>query len=171
MKTSSLLVNGALHSAIAGANSFPALAGIAIQYYFEVNGGIVHFTSGPVSTGGVGNKEGNLHRLSHVSRKLAEMYGFTMFDHPIWETQLKILADRWLAEGNSGYCWPIMREFYETVFRSKLMKVQMLWLLPDWKSSTGSQDEKRICDELGIPIRLLSPAIFSDLPQLALAKS
>lgn len=167
MKTQSLLVNGALHAAIAGADSFPALARIAIKHHLEVHGGIIHFASGPVSTGGAGNKEENLHRLAHASRKLTEMYGFVMFDHPIWEDRIKVLAARWEAKpGNSGYCWPIMKDFYRRLFNQKALKVQGLWLLPEWGTSTGARDEKEVCVKNNIPINYLAPSIFSDLPPL-----
>ena len=106
----------------------------------------VAMISGPVTTGGRGSIEENLHVLSAAVNQVYEK-GISLFDQNPFEAKIQEAKTRIVYE---GYCQPVLDEFYKPIFESGL--VARMYFLPDWQSSTGARWERAECERLGMEI-------------------
>ncbi|MDB4992563.1 MAG: hypothetical protein JWL75_808 [Parcubacteria group bacterium] len=106
----------------------------------------VAMVSGPITTGGRGSIEENLHLLSAAVQQAHEK-GIHMFDQNPFEDKLQEAKAKIVYE---GYCQPVLDEFYKPIFESGL--VASMYFLPDWQTSTGARWERTECERLGIEI-------------------
>mgnify|MGYP001588536864 FL=1 len=152
-----------LKQRIARARSFERLAEIAVGHVIRDLGDKTHIVSGPISTGGVGSRTGNMARIKWTNDQLAQQ--FTIFDHSLFEDKIFALKKAWLLSGGRGYCWPILDTVYSRIFESGC--IVELHLMPDWRSSTGSQWEKQTCQQLGIKVTDIPLSFYDKMPTLA----
>lgn len=118
------------------ADTFEALAEVAIKNLCGRKG--LSIVCGPITTGGTGNQTHNFEVFNATIRGL-ERRGKQLFNQVPYEFGLRRLAYKWEAEGNSGYCMPILTVFYSRVFESGA--VTEGWFIPGWKSSFGARWE------------------------------
>lgn len=142
-----------LHAEGVTADSFGALAEVALERLRAVGpSGVV---CGPITTGGTGHQILNLEVFNATINGL-QRRGERMFTQIPYEFGLRRLAHAWEeTEGNTGYCMPILDEFYTRLFESGL--ITRGWFIPGWSSSFGSQYERKKLSS--------QKAIVSDLSQ------
>lgn len=110
---------------------------------------------GPITTGGTGNTAMNLDVLRAVRLRLCEA-GAEIFDQTRYSEELRGYEKQWrLQNGSADYCWPILTEFYDPVFRAWIVGHAVF--VPHSKTSRGATWEENTLGELGIPIRHLTP--------------
>lgn len=148
---------------ISRARSFERLAEIAAGYVIRDLGDKTHIVSGPISTGGVGSRDGNMVRIKWTNDQLAKR--FAIFDHSLFEDKIFELKRAWLLSGGKNYCWPILDTVYSRIFESGCI-VEM-HLMPDWRSSIGSKWERQTCQQLGIKITDIPLSFYDKMPLLA----
>lgn len=142
-------------------NPLRALAEIAKKHLRDqVNDyGCCGIVCGPMTTGGTGNETYNFEifvATIHGLRKLGE----NIFNQLPYERRLHSLAEKWKAQGNSGYCFPILTDFYTPIFESKY--IAQGWFLPTWASSKGADFEHSKFNELRISTSYLDPELIYD---------
>jgi hypothetical protein len=119
------------------ATSFEALAEIALKNLGDQGpSGIV---CGPISTGGTNNQIHNFEVFNATIRGLKRR-GESIFSQVAYEFGLRRLAYEWEAQGNTGYCMPILTVFYAHLFESGL--ITRGWFIPGWRSSLGACFER-----------------------------
>lgn len=94
---------------------------------------------GPITTGGTGNQTYNFQIFNAVIRGL-ERSGKQLFNQVPYEFGLRKLAHAWEAAGNTGYCLPILTEFYAKLFESGAICEG--YFIPGWESSFGARWER-----------------------------
>ncbi len=120
----------------------------------------VHMVSGPISTGGVGSLEGNIHIFKSTIEHLAEAEGLNMFSQLPFQDKMIELAREWHeAHPKESYCMPILSEFYEPIFASG--HVECLHFIHGWEQSKGSRWEHDGCSRWKIERRYLLRQTFS----------
>lgn len=108
----------------------------------------LHMVSGPISTGGRGSLQENRRVLGAIIEGLHRQ-GLPVYSQMPYEDKLVEFAAIWRRRpGNSGYCWPILHEFYEHVFSSG--RISTLHFIPGYETSTGAKWEHDECDRWGI---------------------
>jgi len=136
------------------ASTFEDLALIAIRVLkrasFASPGRRVVEVCGPISTGGLGSIEANMEHFTNAVSAVIDS-GVQVFSQVPFEAKIAVLRARWYKDGNSGYCMPILEDFYRKVFESGL--VTEFWFLPGWQNSTGSKWEMKEAHRLGISAR------------------
>jgi hypothetical protein len=135
------------------ADTFEALAEKAVTNLRGMqNLGMV---CGPITTGGTGNQIHNFEVFNATVRGL-ERRGKKLFNQVPYEFGLRRLAYKWEAEGNTGYCMPILTVFYARVFESKV--VTEGWFIPGWHSSFGARWEREKLSNEGCMVHDLTHA-------------
>jgi hypothetical protein len=131
------------HLELKGVSNFKQLGAFGLAIIGRTPGAM-HMASGPISTGGVGSVEGNMHVLGYAIDHLAEKLGLPVFSQMPFEPKMAELAAIWAAEsGKTLYCMPILEDFYEGVFSSgKVVKVHFVH---GWESSFGAGWEHEGC--------------------------
>lgn len=119
------------------ADSFEALADIAVASLAGKKG--LSIACGPISTGGTGNQLRNFEVFNATIRGL-ERRGVSLFNQVTYEYGMRHLAHAWEAEGNIGYCMPILTVFYARLFESGAIVEG--WFIPGWQSSLGARWER-----------------------------
>lgn len=94
---------------------------------------------GPITTGGTGNQTYNFQVFNAVVRGLTRC-GKHVFNQIPYEYGLRRLAHKWEAEGNNGYCMPILTVFYARILESGAFGEGDF--IPGWRSSFGAQWER-----------------------------
>ncbi len=117
----------------------------------------VAMLSGPVSTGGRGSIEENLHLLS-AAVDLAYAKGVMVFDQNPFESKLHEIK---ASLPSNGYAQAILDDFYLPIFESRL--VSKMYFLPDWQTSTGATWERAQCERLSIEIIEYPPDWLKEL--------
>lgn len=111
----------------------------------ESNGHQVVTICGPMSTGGLGNIEANMHRFRQAI-DAAQDNGLVVFNQvPFQEAIVRITGYK---EG-SEYCMDILEIFYRNIFESGYISKTLF--LPGWQSSRGASWERELVTSLGIP--------------------
>lgn len=105
--------------------------------------------SGPISTGGKGSRDENLKVYAKAIEYLRNK-NLLVFNQIIVEDLILSHLKKWQAEGNTGYCMPILEEFYLPLFKSGM--VSRLMFMPGWQSSFGAKWERNIAKSLSIEI-------------------
>ena len=140
------------------AESFETLAKLAIgELTLLGRAGIV---CGPISTGGCGSAEDNFLVFNRTIISLQDE-GFPIFSQIPYESGIGKLRQAWNDAGNSGYCMPILHEFYAPLFRTGL--ITCAWFIPGWESSFGARWEREECKKLGIKTCDLDPGWIKSL--------
>lgn len=100
---------------------------------------------GPISTGGVGNLEGNIAVFEQTIRKL-KGEGRHIFD------QLPFEKPMWRIIKTPYYRGPdhLLEAFYLPIFKSGYIKA--LYFIPNWQTSYGANWEHKLGKKLGIEI-------------------
>lgn len=132
------------------ADSFSALSALALM---ELRGKGADFVivCGPITTGGRGSVEENVRAIRLVIDYLGSYFEEKVFDQLPYEATLWSLKDEWEAqECNSGYCLPILEEFYLPIYQSGL--IVRAYFLPGWESSFGACWEREQLMKLPIAI-------------------
>lgn len=135
------------------AETFEALADKAVANLQGMNG--LGMVCGPITTGGTGNQIHNFEVFNATVRGL-ERRGNKLFNQVPYEFGLRRLAYKWEAEGNTGYCMPILSVFYARVFESGA--ICKGWFIPGWRSSFGARWEREKLATEGCAIHDLSHA-------------
>lgn len=134
------------------AASFEDLASIALTILVRMQAEQkdVHQICGPISTGGLGNKEANLRRFQNAII-VAKRRGLLVFDQMPFEGVIGRLAtEHRERSGTNAYCEEILTVFYKNVFGSGVIKTAHF--LPDWQTSHGTTWERKHLAEIGIGI-------------------
>lgn len=126
------------------ADTFADLVPIALRVIKRMSPPLA-MISGPVSTGGRGSIEANLHMLS-AAVDLAYAKGHNVFDQNPFEAKLQELKNQCVHE--NGYCQELLDHFYKPIFESGAIK--RMYFLPDWQTSVGARWERSQCERLGI---------------------
>ena len=137
------------------ADSFAALAEIGLAELKKLGSGL-GIVCGPISTGGLGDAEKNFEVFNAAIWSL-QRKGHKLFVQIPYEGSLGRLRQRWEADNpeNTGYCMPILTEFYGPLFKSGL--IDFSWFIPGWQSSFGATWERNELQELGVGIVDLTP--------------
>lgn len=111
---------------------------------------------GPISTGGFGSVEDNLFALKQTIHETANT-GISVFDQLKYETDFHAI----LKDFKGEYDFPILKYFYEPIFRST--KIKALFFLPLWDTSYGSIWERDLAQSLGIHAELIETMLLSEV--------
>lgn len=129
----------------------------------------VHMVSGPISTGGVGNREGNQKVFAGVIERIAENQDLSVFSQIPFEDKIVELKKAWAAQNpDADYCMPILTDFYEKIFSSG--KVAKLHFIHSYESSQGAVWEHDNCVRWKIEKTYLSPEVSRDLYEMVMKK-
>jgi hypothetical protein len=110
----------------------------------------VAMVSGPMTTGGKGSVEENL-KAYRKAIAFLESRGHKVFNQLLAEKAFRRHRETWKACNPEGkYCWPILHEFYEPVFRSGM--VRGIHFMPDWQSSIGCNRERELAELIPLEI-------------------
>jgi hypothetical protein len=90
---------------------------------------------GPISTGGLGSVAENIAAMDEMICELVER-GFPVFNQMPFEGAMERVHRAWKRSGETGYCWPILNDFYLPIFESGYIKT--LAFLRHWRDSTGA---------------------------------
>ena len=104
---------------------------------------------GPISTGGFGSFEKNV-VVFRVAFRTLSLRGFTVFNQMPLQDAIVRLHQRWKKKNGDGYCWPILHDVYEPLFRSG--HIAQGCFLSNWHTSEGARWEKSRMMALGIAI-------------------
>jgi len=144
--------------ALSAALTFKDLATIAINIIQRFPGEVC-MVSGPISTGGVGSREGNQKVFTKVIELLATEQSANIFSQVPLEDKIVDIYKKWhLNNPDETYCMPILDDFYRPLFSTG--KVGALHFIYGWESSFGSRWEHDNCDQWGIK-RYYLPQEFS----------
>ncbi len=124
-----------------------AEVGISILKEMRASGKPIIYIAGPVSTGGLGDIEKNLARLSEAI-KIASKHDLQVFDQAAFEGTMRRLSYKYLMV--DGYYLATLELFYKSIFESGL--ISKLFFLPDWQSSKGATWERNFAKTLGIAV-------------------
>lgn len=135
------------------AESFDALAKMAVANLKDMQH--LGMVCGPITTGGTGNQ---IHNFEIFNAAVLGLQGREkkIFNQVPYEFGLRRLAHKWEAEGNTGYCTPILTVFYARVFESGA--IDEGWFIPGWRSSFGARWEREKLAEQGCKIHDLTHA-------------
>ncbi|MBX4211048.1 hypothetical protein KW783_03710 [Candidatus Parcubacteria bacterium] len=107
----------------------------------------VYQVCGPISTGGLGSMDANVIRFRFAICEL-QRRGYNVFDQmPLQSAIVRVMKVAWREP---GYCLPIMDAIYRGIFASGYVDVAIF--LPDWLSSVGTRDERKMSHEFKIQI-------------------
>lgn len=136
--------------ALENATTLEEVAQIALCATLEIKaqGHQIVQICGPISTGGRGGLEANLHFFK-LATHVAVKNGFVVFDLPFFQDPI-IRVTHYGKEENGAYLWEILELFFEPIFRSGALS--KAFFLPGWQSSIGARWEREKLTELGIPI-------------------
>lgn len=154
--------------AIQDATTLDSMADIACAIVLRMPSGL-HFVSGPISTGGFGDVAKNRDILRAAIEELSRQ------GHPIWsqmpfEDKLVWFDAQWRKDGKStGYCWPILETFYESIFSTG--RFQVGHFLHGFESSIGARWEHENCGRWNISRRRLEPSFSRGLLEVAACAS
>ena len=113
-------------------------------------GGRAEIVCGPITTGGYNNVVVNLLVFNYAIEVL-QNYGRPMFSQMPYEAGLADLEHEWMLKNpGAPYCHPILTEFYDPLFRSKL--IAQAWFLPGWETSKGSTWERERLTDYRVPV-------------------
>lgn len=131
------------------ANPLRALAEVAKKYLHRqiCDHGCCGIVCGPMTTGGTGNETYNFEIFVATIHGLRNL-GENIFNQLPYERRLRDFMQEWVAKGNSGYCYPILTDFYAPLFESE--DITQGWFLPRWASSKGADFEHSKFGELRI---------------------
>ena len=101
---------------------------------------------GPISTGGKGSVEANLHAFNETIKELHEQ-GLSVFDQMPFELPMKKLREKFSP---NEYFESILTDFYHPLFESGA--ISRFYFMPDWQSSKGAKWEHEKAKELDIEI-------------------
>lgn len=121
------------------APSFEAMAEVAIAE-IEQLGASVSLVSGPITSGGTGVAEHNLAIFRACVRALLDEE-VVLWNQLRYHTCTVALVEEWHAQGNEGYCLPILHRFYRPVFATR--RFREAFFIPGWRKSYGSAWERR----------------------------
>ncbi len=142
------------------ATSFAQLKHIALRL-FNNRLNMFSIICGPISTGG--NVQQNILRFDATIDVIGQH--IDLFDQMPWEEKLGQLKKQWENLGNLGYCYPLLTEFYEPLFRSG--KIKRAYFLPGYKESVGASWEEDLCKKLRIEIMYLPETWFENMDPYA----
>lgn len=144
--------NDADYEAAHNAKDFHALAETAMTVLNRYPGKL-GMVSGPISTGGFGSPEKNMAVFRSVVEYLSTDKHLNIFSQVPFEIPMHRLHSEWTLSGNTGYCMPILNDFYDVIFGSG--KISDLYLIDGWQSSFGARHEVEFCKETDIEIHEL----------------
>lgn len=107
----------------------------------------VGMVCGPISTGGFGSIEANLHHFSKVISHLTQNHNLIIFDQIVFEAAIKRLKERLQPE---GYDWRILYDFYLPIFRTG--RITQKFFISGWENSIGTRWERAQAPLHGIKI-------------------
>jgi hypothetical protein len=122
---------------MAETKTFNELAQIAANELEKIGDCVV--ICGPISTGGFGNVQANIDALNKTVRYFRGC-GHVVFDNLIFEVHIARLMQDWKKKGNTGYCTPILEDFYQIVYQTGYIK--KAFFLPNWETSFGATWER-----------------------------
>ncbi len=134
------------------ASQFGDLVPIALDILERFEEPVV-IVSGPISTGGFGTRDKNLAAFTAAIKHL-QLQGRSVFDQTPFEVPLFRMAMEWVSLNRTGYCMPILNDFYGPVFRSG--RIHTVAFMRGWESSFGAQWERRVAGDI--------PLAIEDLP-------
>lgn len=135
-------------SALESCQSFTDLTKIALTIV-ERHGNGINMISGPISTGGTGNRKDNIKIFQGAIEYLYEDCNLKVLSQVPFEDKIEELWDVWKKENpKENYCVPVLEEFYEGIFSSG--KVEALHFIHGYESSRGACWEHNNCNRWGI---------------------
>lgn len=127
---------------------FPALLQATKVLLHKKNHALV---SGPITTGGFGNRFANLRRLE-AAVVVLQAYDHAVFNQGMLDAFFSGYIDTlWDSD---EYCMPILESFYLPLFEEGY--ITKLYFLPDWQTSIGAAWEHDQALKLGIEMEYLS---------------
>lgn len=111
--------------------------------------------SGPISTGGTGNR----HTNGEVFKKVIELMSqnkdsIKIFSQFPFEDKMATFYFKWRDENpDAEYCMPILDDFYKPLFESG--KVCKVYFIHGFESSFGARWEHELCKKLNIEMEYL----------------
>jgi hypothetical protein len=141
------------------ADTFESLAEIGLAQ-LRILGPNSEIVCGPISTGGLGDAVKNFQVFNATISALTRL-GYKIFNQAPYESGLGKLRQKWEQAGNTGYCTPILTEFYLKLFETGLITVGHF--IPGWESSFGATWEHDEMQRLGVKINYLTPEWIASL--------
>lgn len=126
-----------LRAQCAEAETWEELAAIMVREINKFNW--CYFLSGPVSTGGYGCPDKNLHATARVMSLLVAQGFGPFFSYQAYEERIRVLKQRWHTEAPSRqgeYCMPILEILYARVISSG--KIKAAFVMPGHEGSVGT---------------------------------
>jgi len=131
------------YKALHEAKDFSDLTPIAMRVINRMSQPVV-MVLGPISTGGRGSAEENIHLLS-AAIDLVYTKGISVFDQNPFDAKMQEFKGKYSSD---EYCMELLEDFYEPIYKSG--KISLGYFLPDWQTSTGSKWEYEQFKRLGI---------------------
>lgn len=128
--------------------TFRCIARIALEVLGRFESHAV-MLSGPMTTGGKGSIEENF-KTYRKGLAFLKHHKLPVFNQLPAESEFRRLWLDWYNQGNRGYCWPILDDFYEPIFASG--KIKSIHFIPDWQSSTGCNRERELALRFSLEI-------------------
>jgi hypothetical protein len=142
----------ALRTACKKAENFAELVEIALAEARKFDR--LEVLEGPISTGGLGSIEKNFEFYGKAFKAL-QAEGHPVFNYAPYEAGIYKLKMRWRADpANTGYCMPILEEFYRPLFDAA--PIARAWFIPGWEESFGSTWAHKELESRGVPIEHLT---------------
>lgn len=127
--------------------TFPELLSVAYDIIDSIPKPIA-LVSGPITTGGQGSIAKNLEVFQRAITFLEDR-GEYVFNQLPFEDKFSVMARSY-----KGYFMPILEEFFLPIFQSG--KVDKIWFMKDWQSSTGAKWEYEQAKKFGIETLFMS---------------
>lgn len=131
------------YKALHEAKEYADLLPIALRILDRMPPPIV-LVAGPISTGGSGSIEENLHILS-AAIDLVYSKGISVLDQNPFEDKMQELRESHNPDGSS---LPLLEAVHQKILESG--KINKVYFLPDWQTSIGSKWEYEQCKRLRI---------------------
>lgn len=115
----------------------------------------VAIVSGPISTGGTGNRKTNGEVFKRAIEIMSiENSSIKVFSQFPFEDKMAHYYEKWRIDNpHAGYCMPILDDFYKPLFESG--KIEKVYFIHGWESSFGAKWEHNKCKALNISIEYL----------------
>lgn len=127
------------------ASSFKDIAVVALDVQKRMGDNLVH-VCGPISTGGVGNRDENIFIFKKTIKKLISQ-GWNVYDQTPFEITIRRLRKKGV------YPVDLLEDVYRPLFESGIIKES--FFIYGWESSRGSCWEHDVLKSAGIKITYL----------------
>lgn len=114
---------------------------------------------GPITTGGLGSREANVALFDRTIHCLIRR-GYSIFNQILFTDKINLISETPYFQGEDQ----LLETFYLPLFQSG--KIDHIWIMPTWRTSSGATWEYGLTKDLGIKHRELTHKFMRELPFL-----